>query len=49
VGVAIGAAWSGLLSNLAAGAFLLILQPFRVGDFISAGGILGTVGRSGSS
>src|SRR5512134_3878828 len=38
VGVAIGAAWSGLLSHLAAGVFLLILRPFKVGDFISAGG-----------
>src|SRR6186997_1718778 len=40
VGIAIGAAWSGLLANLAAGVFLLILRPFKVGDFISAGGIL---------
>jgi small conductance mechanosensitive channel len=43
VGIAIGAAWSGLLANLAAGVFLLILRPFKVGDFISAGGVLGTV------
>jgi small conductance mechanosensitive channel len=37
VGLAIGAAWSGLLANLAAGIFLLILRPFKVGDFISGG------------
>ncbi|WP_055076160.1 mechanosensitive ion channel family protein [Pseudanabaena sp. 'Roaring Creek'] len=43
VGVAIGAAWSGLLANFAAGAFLIVLRPFQVGDFISAGGITGTV------
>src|ERR1051325_9334425 len=43
VGLAIGAAWSGLLANLAAGIFLLILRPFKVGDFISGGGVLGTV------
>ena len=43
VGLAIGAAWSGLLANLAAGIFLLILRPFKVGDFISAGGVVGTV------
>jgi small conductance mechanosensitive channel len=43
VGIAIGAAWSGLLGNLAAGVFILILRPFKVGDFISAGGTLGTV------
>lgn len=42
-GVAIGAAWSGLLSNFAAGAFLIVLRPFQVGDFISAAGITGTV------
>jgi small conductance mechanosensitive channel len=42
-GIAIGAAWSGLLSNFAAGIFLIILRPFKVGDFISAGGVTGTV------
>ena len=47
VGVAIGAAWSGLLSHLAAGVFLLILRPFKVGDFISAGGMQGTVEEIG--
>jgi small conductance mechanosensitive channel len=33
-GVAIGAAWSGLLGNFAAGAFMLVLRPFKVGDFV---------------
>jgi small conductance mechanosensitive channel len=47
VGVAIGLAWSGLLANLAAGVFLLILRPFKIGDFISAGGIPGTVDEIG--
>lgn len=47
VGVAIGAAWSGLLAHLAAGVFLLILRPFKVGDFISAGGMVGTVEEIG--
>ena len=47
VGIAIGAAWSGMLSNLAAGAFLLVLRPFKVGDFISAGGVMGTVHEIG--
>jgi len=42
-GVAIGVAWGGLLSNFAAGAFLVFLRPFRVGDFVSAGGVTGTV------
>jgi small conductance mechanosensitive channel len=47
VGIAIGAAWGGLLSNLAAGAFLIVLKPFKVGDFISAAGVTGTVKEVG--
>lgn len=46
-GVAIGMAWSGLLSNFAAGIFLVILQPMKVGDFVSAGGVTGTVHEVG--
>ena len=47
VGVAIGAAWSGLLGNFAAGAFMLVLRPFKVGDFVSVGGVVGTVRELG--
>jgi small conductance mechanosensitive channel len=46
-GLAIGTAWGGLLANFAAGIFLVVLRPFKVGDFISAGGILGTVEEVG--
>ncbi len=46
-GVAIGAAWSGLLGNFAAGAFMLILRPFKVGDFVSIAGTVGTVHELG--
>ena len=42
-GVAIGLAWSGLLSNFAAGVFLVIFQPFKAGDFVTAGGVTGTI------
>ena len=42
-GVAIGAAWSGLLGNFAAGIFLLVLRPYQVGDYVMIGGIEGTV------
>ncbi|MCX4244456.1 mechanosensitive ion channel family protein [Paraliomyxa miuraensis] len=42
-GVAIGMAWSGLLGNFAAGVFLLVLRPFKVGDFVTIGGQTGTV------
>ena len=47
MGIAIGAAWSGLLANFAAGVFLVILRPFKVGDFILAGGVTGTVREIG--
>ena len=46
-GVAIGMAWSGLLSNFAGGVFLVILQPFKVGDFVTAAGVTGTVEEIG--
>jgi len=46
-GVAIGMAWSGLLSNFAGGVFLVILQPFKVGDFVSAAGVTGTIEEIG--
>ncbi len=43
VGLAIGAAWSGLLANFAAGLFLLVLRPFKAADFVEVGGVVGTV------
>lgn len=43
VGVAMGLAWSGLLSNFAAGIFLVVLRPFKVGDTITAAGQTGAV------
>jgi len=46
-GVAIGAAWAGLLSNFAAGIFIIVLRPFKVGDTITAVGITGTVKEIG--
>ena len=46
-GVAIGAAWSGMLGNFAAGAFMLVLRPFKVGDFVSVAGLTGTVHELG--
>jgi small conductance mechanosensitive channel len=46
-GVAIGAAWSGMLGNFAAGAFMLVLRPFKVGDFVQVGGVVGTVHELG--
>ena len=46
-GVAIGMAWSGLLSNFAAGAFLVVLRPMKVGDFVMVAGVTGTVTELG--
>jgi small conductance mechanosensitive channel len=46
-GLAIGTAWGGLLAHFAAGAFLVVLHPFKVGDFIQAGGTIGTVKEIG--
>jgi small conductance mechanosensitive channel len=43
VGIAVGVAWSGLLSNFAAGIFLVSLRPFQVGNVVSVAGITGTV------
>jgi small conductance mechanosensitive channel len=47
VGLAVGAAWSGLLGNFAAGAFLIIFRPYKVGDYVTAGGVEGTVSEIG--
>lgn len=42
-GLAIGMALSGTLQNFAGGVILLLLRPYRVGDYISAQGQSGTV------
>ncbi|MEE8226588.1 MAG: mechanosensitive ion channel domain-containing protein [Kiloniellales bacterium] len=46
-GLAIGLALQGALSNIAAGVMLLLLRPFKVGDYIDADGIAGTVKEIG--
>ncbi len=42
-GLAVGMALSGTLQNFAGGVIILILKPFKVGDFIDAQGYSGTV------
>lgn len=42
-GVAVGLALQGGLSNLAGGIIIIILKPFKVGDYIVEGGVEGTV------
>jgi len=45
--LAIGLAMQGTLSNVAAGVMLLIFRPFKVDDFVDAGGISGTIKKIG--
>jgi len=42
-GLAVGLALQGSLSNFAAGVLMIIFRPFKVGDFIEAAGVAGTV------
>jgi small conductance mechanosensitive channel len=42
-GLAVGLALQGSLANFASGVLLLIFKPFKVGDFVEAAGIKGTV------
>ncbi|MDJ0705196.1 MAG: mechanosensitive ion channel [Leptolyngbyaceae cyanobacterium MO_188.B28] len=42
-GLAIGLALQGSLANFAAGALMIIFRPFKVGDLIEGGGVLGVV------
>lgn len=42
-GLAVGLALQGSLSNFASGVIIIALRPFKVGDFIEAGGVSGIV------
>ncbi|MBO7581464.1 MAG: mechanosensitive ion channel [Bacteroidaceae bacterium] len=42
-GIAVGMALSGTLQNFAGGVLILILKPYKVGDYIEAQGFAGTV------
>jgi small conductance mechanosensitive channel len=46
-GLAIGTAWGGLLTHFAAGVFLQVLRPFKVGDHVIIGGVNGKVTELG--
>ena len=43
IGIAIGLALQGSLSNLAWGVLLILFRPFRSGDYVDVGGVSGTV------
>lgn len=42
-GLAIGLALQGSLQNFAAGVMMIVFRPFKLGDFIEAGGVMGVV------
>jgi small conductance mechanosensitive channel len=42
-GLAVGLALQGAMSNMAAGVMLLLFRPYKVGDFVDAGGHFGNV------
>ena len=42
-GLAVGLALQGSLSNFAAGVMMIIFHPFKLGDYVEAGGAEGTV------
>jgi len=46
-GLAIGLAMQGTLSNVASGVMLLIFRPFRLGDYVEAAGVAGSVAEIG--
>ena len=46
-GLAVGLALQGTLSNVAAGLMLLFLRPFRIGDWVEAAGVSGSVREIG--
>lgn len=42
-GLAVGLALSGTLQNFAGGVIILLLKPYKVGDFVEAQGYMGTI------
>lgn len=47
IGLAVGLALQGTLQNIAAGIMLLVLRPFRTGEYIEIGAVAGTVEEIG--
>ncbi|MCK5051409.1 MAG: mechanosensitive ion channel [Candidatus Cloacimonetes bacterium] len=44
-GLAIGLALQGSLSNFAAGFLIILFRPFKLGDYVEAGGVSGSVSK----
>jgi len=43
VGLAIGLAFQSTLSNISAGVMIIIFKPIKIGEFVEAGGAMGTI------
>jgi small conductance mechanosensitive channel len=46
-GLAVGFALQGSLSNFASGVLIILFRPFKIGDFIEAGGVTGVIDEIG--
>lgn len=46
-GLAVGLALQGSLSNFASGVLIILFRPFKVGDFVEAGGVTGVIDEIG--
>lgn len=46
-GLAVGLAMQGSLSNFASGVLIILFRPFKVGDFVEAGGVTGVIDEIG--
>lgn len=46
-GLAVGLALQGSLANFASGVLIILFRPFRVGDFVEAGGVSGAIDEIG--
>lgn len=46
-GLAIGLAWQGTLSDIAAGIMILIMRPFKIGDAVEVAGTTGVIDEIG--
>lgn len=46
-GLAVGLALQGSLANFASGVLIILFRPFKVGDFVQAGGVTGVIDEIG--
>ncbi|MGC9451803.1 MAG: mechanosensitive ion channel family protein [Oceanipulchritudo sp.] len=46
-GLAVGFALQGSLSNFASGVLIILFRPFKIGDFVEAGGVAGVIDEIG--